>query len=123
MRHKIKIQTKVAYLARQSNVVVGRYAYAYTITIINHGSIGVQLRSRHWLITDESGDVEEVTGEGVIGMQPHIAPGETFRYSSGAVIKTKMGTMKGSYTMLDDSGEEFEAEIPEFALREPYTLH
>ena len=123
MKNKIEVNVEVAYLPEQSNLVNSQYAYAYTITITNNGETGAQLRTRRWLIQDESGETEEVIGEGVIGQQPHLSPGESFKYSSGAVISTETGTMKGSYGMISDQGQRFDAVIPEFTLSEPYTLH
>jgi len=123
MKNKIEVNVEVTYLPEQSNLVSSKYAYAYTITITNNGDTGAQLRTRRWLIQDESGETEEVIGEGVIGQQPHLSPGESFKYSSGAVISTETGTMKGSYGMISDQGQRFEAVIPEFTLSEPYTLH
>ncbi len=123
MKNKIEVNVEVTYLPEQSNLVSSQYAYAYTITITNNGETGAQLRTRRWLIQDESGETEEVIGEGVIGQQPHLSPGESFKYSSGAVISTETGTMKGSYGMISDQGQRFEAVIPEFTLSEPYTLH
>ena len=123
MQNNIKIEVKVTYLPSQSDIPNSQYAYAYTITITNKGGSGAQLRTRRWLIEDETGDVEEVVGEGVIGQQPYLSPGESFEYSSGAVISTETGSMKGSYGMINDDGKRFDAEIPEFVLSEPYTLH
>ncbi|MGE4575478.1 MAG: Co2+/Mg2+ efflux protein ApaG [Candidatus Pseudothioglobus sp.] len=123
MKNKIEVSVKVTYLPGQSNISGSQYAYAYTITITNNGESGAQLRTRHWLIQDESGEVEEVIGEGVIGQQPHLSPGESFEYSSGAIISTLTGSMKGSYGMINDQGQRFDAVIPEFTLSEPYTLH
>ena len=123
MKNKIEVNVEVTYLPEQSNLVSSQYAYAYTITITNNGETGAQLRTRRWLIQDESGETEEVIGEGVIGQQPHLSPGESFKYSSGAVISTETGTMKGSYGMISDQGQRFDAIIPEFTLSEPYTLH
>ena len=123
MKNKIEVNVEVTYLPEQSNLVNSQYAYAYTITITNNGETGAQLRTRRWLIQDESGEIEEVIGEGVIGQQPHLSPGESFKYSSGAVISTETGTMKGSYGMISDQGQRFDAVIPEFTLSEPYTLH
>jgi len=123
MQNNIEIEVQVTYLQSQSDIPNSQYAYAYTITITNKGDCGAQLRTRRWLIEDETGNVEEVVGEGVIGQQPYLSPGETFEYSSGAVISTETGTMKGSYGMINDNGRRFEADIPEFALSEPYTLH
>lgn len=122
-KHNIKIEVMVTYLEMQSNIQHNQYAYAYTITIANNGNIGTQLRTRHWHIQDENGNVEEVFGEGVIGQQPHLMPGERFQYTSGAMIKTPTGSMKGIYGMIDDDGKQFEASIPEFVLSKPYTLH
>ena len=123
MKNNIKISVQVAYLEEQSNIPSGQYAFAYTITITNNGSVGAQLNTRYWQITDEAGEIEEVVGEGVVGQQPHLSPGESFNYSSGAVIKTITGSMKGSYGMINDDGYRFDAEIPEFVLSKPYTLH
>ena len=123
MKNRIEVNVEVTYLPEQSNLVSSQYAYAYTITITNNGETGAQLRTRRWLIQDESGETEEVIGEGVIGQQPHLSPGESFKYSSGAVISTETGTMKGSYGMISDQGQRFDAVIPEFTLSEPYTLH
>ena len=123
MKNKIEVNVEVTYLPEQSNLLSSQYAYAYTITITNNGETGAQLRTRRWLIQDESGETEEVIGEGVIGQQPHLSPGESFKYSSGAVIGTETGTMKGSYGMISDQGQRFDAVIPEFTLSEPYTLH
>ena len=123
MKNKIEVSVRVTYLPSQSNISGSQYAYAYTITITNNGESGAQLRTRHWLIQDESGEVEEVIGEGVIGQQPHLSPGESFEYSSGAIIRTVTGSMKGSYGMINDQGQRFDAVIPEFTLSEPYTLH
>lgn len=123
MKNKIEVNVEVTYLPEQSNLVNSQYAFAYTITITNNGETGAQLRTRRWLIQDESGETEEVIGEGVIGQQPHLSPGESFKYSSGAVINTETGTMKGSYGMISDQGQRFDAVIPEFTLSEPYTLH
>tara|TARA_B110000967_G_scaffold69846_1_gene72327 strand:- start:657 stop:1034 length:378 start_codon:yes stop_codon:yes gene_type:complete len=123
MKNKIEVDVEVTYLPDQSNLTSSQYAYAYTITITNNGDTGAQLRTRRWLIQDESGETEEVIGEGVIGQQPHLSPGESFKYSSGAVINTETGTMKGTYGMISDQGQRFDAVIPEFTLSEPYTLH
>ena len=119
MKNKIEINVEVTYLSDQSDILNNQYAYAYTITITNQGDTGAQLRTRRWLIQDESGETEEVIGEGVIGQQPHLSPGESFKYSSGAIISTETGTMKGSYGMISDIGQRFDADIPEFTLSEP----
>ena len=123
MKNKIDINVEVTYLPNHSNIPGSQYAFAYTITITNHGETGAQLKTRRWLIQDETGQVEEVVGEGVVGQQPHLSPGESFEYTSGAIINTETGSMKGSYGMINDQGQRFEAVIPEFSLSEPYTLH
>ena len=123
MKNKIEVNVEVTFLPNQSDILGSQYAYAYTITITNHGESGAQLRTRRWLIQDEEGQVEEVIGEGVVGQQPYLSPGESFEYSSGAIINTETGSMKGSYGMINDQGQRFEAAIPEFSLSEPYTLH
>lgn len=123
MKNNINIEVKSTYLETQSNPQHHQYVYSYTITIINNGEIGAQLRTRHWIIQDENNDIEEVVGEGVVGYQPHLMPGERFQYTSGAVIKTATGSMKGSYSMINDEAESFIADIPEFILSAPYTLH
>jgi ApaG protein len=123
MKNNIKIDVKVRFIESQSRASVKQFTFAYTITITNNGSIGAQLLTRHWLITDETNHTEDVVGEGVVGQQPHLMPGESFQYSSGSVIKTATGTMQGAYGMVNDEGERFEANIAEFILSEPYTLH
>lgn len=123
MKNNIKVKVKVVYLENQSNKRQNQYAYAYTITISNNGDIGAQLRTRHWHIKDENDNTEEVIGKGVVGERPHLLPGESFQYSSGVLIKTPTGSMKGTYGMINDEGEHFEALIAEFVLSEPYTLH
>ncbi len=123
MKNKIEVNVEVTYLPEQSNLVNSQYAYAYTITITNNGETGAQLRTRRWLIQDESGETEEVIGEGVIGQQPHLSPGESFKYSSGAVISTETGQKKGTYGMISDQGQRFDAVIPGWTLSDPYTLN
>lgn len=122
-KNKILIEVQPRYIANQSNPSENRYAFSYTIRITNIGTIAAKLLSRHWLITDANGTVEEVRGEGVIGETPYLQPGEAFTYTSGALIKTAVGIMQGKYTMLSDSGENFEAPIPQFTLSIPRTLH
>ncbi|MDB2590725.1 Co2+/Mg2+ efflux protein ApaG [Candidatus Thioglobus sp.] len=123
MKNSIQIDVQVSFIKEQSSAAINQYAFAYTITITNNGSLGAQLLTRHWRIQDETKHIEDVIGEGVIGEQPHLMPGESYQYSSGSVIKTATGTMKGTYGMVNDEGERFEAKIPEFILSEPYTLH
>ena len=121
--NSVEVQVKAQYLSEQSKPQNNQYVYAYTINIINHGENSAQLLSRHWRITDEQERVQEVLGEGVIGKQPTILPGESYTYSSGVVLETQSGTMTGAYTMLSESGEQFKAEIPTFALVQPKALH
>jgi len=123
MKNNINITVKVTFIEEQSRPSNNQYTYAYTITITNNGAIGAQLLTRRWHIQDETGHTEDVIGEGVVGQQPHLQPGDSYQYSSGSVIKTETGTMKGAYGMVNDEGERFEVEIPEFILSGPYTLH
>ncbi len=119
----IHIDVETAYLDGESAPDEGRYVFAYTITIRNDGDVSAQLLTRHWRITDANGKVEEVHGEGVVGEQPFLKPGEGFQYTSGTHLETSMGTMTGHYGMIDAHGEAFEAGIPEFLLSTPRTLH
>ena len=120
--HKISIEVETAYLDEQSDPKEHRYVFAYTITIRNEGKVPAKLLSRRWLITDANGKVQEVRGEGVVGEQPHLQPGDGFRYSSGAVIETPVGAMEGTYYMQADNGQEFDAPIPAFRLAMPGVL-
>src|SRR5690606_26507860 len=120
---EISIEVATDYVDDQSEPDVNRYVFAYTITIANRGNVPAQLLSRHWVITDANGKVQEVRGDGVVGEQPHLNPGEQFRYSSGAVIETPVGAMQGSYRMKTDNGIDFEAPIPPFTLAVPGMLH
>jgi ApaG protein len=120
--HKIRVDVKTSYLDEQSEPREGRFVFAYTIIIRNDGQVPARLLSRHWVITDANGKVEEVRGAGVIGEQPYLKPGEDFRYSSGAVIETPVGTMQGSYQMLGDDGAHFDAPIEPFRLAIPGIL-
>lgn len=119
----IHIQVQTRYLEQQSDPRKQSFAFAYTITIINLRNEPVKLLSRHWIITDQTGKTEEVEGQGVVGKQPVIEPGGQFQYSSGAVIKTEIGDMKGTYTLQDSNGETFEAPIPLFVLALPHMIH
>ena len=121
--HEVTVGAHTQYLAEQSDESASRYVFAYTFTIRNAGSIAAQLISRHWIITDAQGLVQEVRGLGVVGAQPLLQPGESFEYTSGASIATPVGTMKGSYQMLGQDGTRFEAQIPEFTLSVPRVLH
>ena len=121
--HDIAVSAATQYLPEQSDEASGRYVFAYTITLRNTGSVAAQLISRHWIITDAQGLVQEVRGLGVVGAQPLLEPGESFEYTSGASIATPVGTMRGSYQMLAADGTRFEAPIPEFTLSVPRVLH
>jgi ApaG protein len=121
--YAIEISVSTRYLEDQSAPERQHYVFAYTITVHNAGTVGARLLSRHWVITDGNGKVEEVRGEGVVGQQPWLEPGEDFEYSSGAVLETDVGSMRGSYRMQAVDGTGFEAEIPAFTLSVPRVLH
>jgi len=120
---EISINVATDYVDDQSDPNSDRYVFAYTITIANQGEVAARLLSRHWVITDGNGKVQEVSGDGVVGEQPHLNPGEQFRYSSGAVLETPVGSMQGRYRMKTDSGLDFDAPIPAFTLAVPGLLH
>jgi len=122
-KYEITVTAESQYLADQSRPDDERYVFAYHITIRNTGSIPAQLISRHWIIKDADGHVQEVRGLGVVGHQPLLQPGESFEYSSGCILTTPVGTMHGSYQMAADDGTQFEAPIAEFALAMPRVLH
>ena len=122
-RYEIRIEPVSAYVADQSDPSRDQFVFAYTIRITNTGTVAAKLVSRHWIITDSEHRVQEVRGEGVIGQQPRLAPGESFEYTSGASLNTPVGTMRGSYRMLAEDGREFDAAIPPFTLSVPRTLH
>ena len=121
--YDVAVSAQTQYLAEQSDESANRYVFAYTITIRNTGAVAAQLISRHWIITDAQGLVQEVRGLGVVGAQPLLQPGESFEYTSGTSIATPVGTMRGSYQMRSQDGTRFEAEIPEFTLSVPRVLH
>lgn len=121
--YEISIRVATNYVDDQSEPDSDRYVFAYTITIKNLSNIPAQLISRHWVITDANGKVQEVSGDGVVGEQPKLSPGETFRYSSGAILETPVGAMQGSYRMQADDGAGFDAPIPPFTLAVPGVLH
>ena len=121
--YDIAVSTVPQYLADQSDENAGRFVFAYTITIRNPGNVTAQLISRHWIISDSQGLVQEVRGLGVVGAQPVLRPGEQHEYSSGTAIATPVGTMRGSYQMVAEDGTRFEAAIPEFTLSVPRVLH
>ncbi|MFU8838960.1 MAG: Co2+/Mg2+ efflux protein ApaG [Thiohalomonadaceae bacterium] len=119
----IGIDVETHYIAEQSLPEQNRYVFAYTITIRNNGDQAARLISRHWIITDGEGRTQEVRGEGVVGEQPYLRPGEYFRYTSGTVLDTPVGTMQGSYQMIAEDSHKFEAPIAPFTLAIPRTLH
>ena len=122
-KNKILVKATPHFIEAQSSPENSRYVFAYTITITNEGTVPAKLLNRHWLITDSNGKIQEVRGDGVIGEQPYLKPGEMFRYTSGAVLETPVGTMQGQYTMRSDEGDNFNAPIPQFTLSIPRTLH
>ena len=121
--HDIRIKVATNYVDDQSEPDADRYVFAYTITISNDGDVPATLVGRHWVITDANGKVQEVSGDGVVGEQPHLNPGERFRYSSGAVLETPVGAMQGLYRMETDTGASFDAPIDPFTLAVPGLLH
>lgn len=121
--HRIEVSAATQYLPDQSDEAAGRYVFAYRISIKNAGRVTAQLLSRHWIIRDAREHVQEVRGEGVVGEQPVLRPGESFEYTSGTSLQTPVGTMHGSYQMVTEDGTHFDAEIPEFTLSMPRVLH
>ncbi|MDX8379125.1 MAG: Co2+/Mg2+ efflux protein ApaG [Gallionella sp.] len=122
-QHGIIIETQVAYLEGQSDEAADRFVFSYTISITNLGTVAARLISRHWLITDAYNHVQEVRGQGVVGEQPLLQPKQRFEYTSGTVLTTQVGTMRGTYQMRANDGSDFEVEIPEFVLSVPRVLH
>jgi len=121
--YKIAVEVETDFIPEQSSPDDDRYVFSYTITIRNEGTVAARLLTRHWIINHANGKSEEVKGDGVIGEQPHLHPGEGFRYTSGTILETPVGDMTGSYQMIADDGVEFDAEIPAFMLSVPNTLH
>jgi ApaG protein len=122
-KYQISINVDTAYLAEQSDPSADRYVFTYTITITNSGTVAAQLISRHWIITDAENVTQEVKGLGVVGEQPLLRPGEHFEYTSGTAMATPVGTMRGTYQMVAEDGNKFDAEIPQFTLSMPRVLH
>ena len=120
--HKIRVDVETNYVEEQSDPRERRFVFAYTITLRNEGQMPAKLLSRHWIITDANGKVQEARGDGVVGEQPHLKPGQGFRYSSGTMIETPVGAMQGSYQMVADDGERFVAPIAPFRLAMPGIL-
>ena len=122
-QYQFLVEVFPQFLPDQSDIESSWYVFAYTITILNEGAVSAKLISRHWIITDSDGKVQEVRGKGVVGEQPLLEPGQGFRYSSGAIIETPVGTMQGSYQMQAEDGVEFDAPIAAFRLAKPGMLH
>jgi ApaG protein len=122
-KYEFSVSAIPQYLADQSAPDEDHYVFAYTVTIRNTGEVAGQLISRHWIITDADGQVQEVRGEGVVGEQPVLQPGQSYEYTSGVPLPTPVGSMKGSYQCVAADGTKFEAPIPEFVLSMPRTLH
>jgi ApaG protein len=119
----VRVRVRAQYAPEHSQPKQKQWFFYYTVRISNEGTESVQLVSRHWIITDANEQVEEVRGPGVVGQQPVLAPGESFQYTSGCPLKTPFGTMHGTYQMLTENGERFDAEVAAFTLSEPYTVH
>ena len=123
MRYRVQVQAEPIYIPAQSDPRSRRYVFAYTITLRNTGEAAARLLTRHWIITNADGETQEVRGDGVVGEKPYLKPGESFQYTSGCIMETPVGSMRGSYHMVADDGERFEAEIPAFTLAVPGTLN
>ena len=121
--YNILVSVETHYLEDRSDPSEDRFVFAYTITITNRGTKGAQLLRRHWIVSDSNERVQDVRGDGVVGEQPHLKPGESYRYTSGTVLETPVGTMEGSYQMVADDGTPFDAKIPLFVLSAKRTLH
>lgn len=121
--NNVRVEVESHYAPDQSQPFQSHWFFHYTVRISNEGDETVQLLSRHWIITDGTGRVEEVRGPGVVGEQPVLAPGESFEYTSGCPLKTSTGSMRGTYQMVTEDGTHFDVEIARFALAEPYTVH
>ena len=122
-RYRIQVDATSTYVVEHSSPDDGRYVFAYTVTIRNTGEVAAQLQTRHWIITDANARVQEVRGDGVVGEQPRLAPGEAFQYTSAAMIETPVGSMYGSYQMVADDGHRFDAPIAVFSLSVPNVVH
>lgn len=119
----IRVRVKPEYWPERSMPEASQFAFKYTVEIANVGDQVAQLKSRHWVITDANGRIDEVRGDGVVGKQPKLAPGDRFEYTSWAMLRTPFGSMRGTYFMARPDGAEFEAKIAEFALTQPHALH
>ena len=121
--HGVRVEVLSQYAPESSRPVNGEWVFQYTVRITNQGSETVQLISRHWIITDATDQTKEIKGLGVVGEQPVLRPGESFQYTSGCPLKTSTGVMRGTYQMVTEEGDRFDAQIAPFALHEPYTVH
>lgn len=121
--YNTQVDVESTYVVEQSDPDEHRFVFSYTITIRNEGKVPAKLLARHWVITDADGKVQEVQGDGVVGEQPHLKPGDGFRYTSGAILETPVGSMYGTYQMVADDGNEFIADIQPFTLSMPNTIH
>lgn len=119
----VRVEVNVEFVPQRSDRALGRWFFAYHIRITNEGPVTVQLLTRHWIITDSDGRVEEVQGPGVVGAQPVLQSGQSFEYSSFCPLRTPFGSMRGTYQMVTQSGEQFDAQIATFSLNEPYSVH
>jgi len=123
VNYNISVEVESSFIDEQSNPSEDRFVFAYTITIHNIGNVAAKLINRHWIVTDAHGKVHEVRGVGVVGEQPHLQPGQSFQYTSGTILETPVGSMSGTYSMLADDKNEFDATIPTFTLSKPHALH
>lgn len=121
--HNFDVKVETTYIPSESDPDSARFIFAYTITIMNKGDVPAQLLTRHWVITDSNGKVQEVKGEGVVGEQPYIKPGQGFQYTSGTMLETPFGVMQGTYQMVGENGDAFDAEVKPFTLATPQVLH
>jgi len=121
--NNVRVEVESQYAAARSQPLRCDWSFDYTVRITNEGDETIQLLTRHWIITDATGEKQEVRGSGVVGEQPVLAPGETFQYMSYCSLKTSTGVMRGTYHMVTDGGDHFDVEIAPFALHEPYTVH
>lgn len=121
--YQIDINVKTRYIDQESTPEANHFVFAYTVTMKNSGDISAKLLTRHWIITDAENRSQEVRGEGVVGEQPYLRPGESYTYSSGTVLETALGFMHGSYQMIADDGNKFDASIPAFRLAIPGVIH
>lgn len=122
-RYNIQVSVESQFIEPESDPDQARYVFAYTVTIVNQGSVAAKLLTRHWIISDAEDRTQEVRGEGVVGEQPYLQPGETFQYTSGTILDTPLGVMHGAYQMQADDGQHFDAEVAPFRLVDPKVLH